>query len=110
MSKVALVVGGGRNLGAFLCNGLAAAGYKVAVADLDGQSAQETATAIAEQFGADNVMAVQANSTDEADVERMVGAIEDRCVSVTIFAQQCLGDHFLPDIGRVPNHIVECGR
>ena len=78
MSKVALVVGGGRNLGAFLCNGLAAAGYKVAVADLDGQSAQETATAIAEQFGADNVMAVQANSTDEADVARMVGAIEDR--------------------------------
>ena len=63
MSKVALVVGGGRNLGAFLCNGLAAAGYKIAVADLDGQSAQETAAAIAEQFGAENVMAVQANST-----------------------------------------------
>ena len=68
-----LIVGGG------IANTfLAAAGYKVAVADLDGQSAQETAAAIAEQFGADNVMAVQANSTDEADVERMVGAIEDR--------------------------------
>jgi len=40
MSKVALVVGGGRNLGAFLSSGLADAGYKVAVADLDGASAE----------------------------------------------------------------------
>ena len=78
MSKVALVVGGGRNLGAFLSSGLADAGYKVAVADLDGASAEESAAAIAEQFGQANVMAVQANSTDEADVERMVGAVQDR--------------------------------
>ncbi len=78
MSKVALVVGGGRNLGAFLSSGLADAGYKVAVADLDGTSAEESAAAIAEQFGQANVMAVQANSTDEADVERMVGAVAER--------------------------------
>ena len=78
MSKVALVVGGGRNLGAFLSSGLADAGYKVAVADLDGASAEESAAAIAAQFGQDNVMAVQANSTDEADVERMVGAVAER--------------------------------
>mgnify|MGYP000411418836 FL=1 len=78
MSKVALVVGGGRNLGAFLSSGLADAGYKVAVADLDGASAEESAAAIAEQFGQANVMAVQANSTDEADVERMVGAVAER--------------------------------
>ena len=78
MSKVALVVGGGRNLGAFLSSGLADAGYKVAVADLDGATAEESAAAIAEQFGQANVMAVQANSTDEADVERMVGAVAER--------------------------------
>jgi sorbitol-6-phosphate 2-dehydrogenase len=78
MSKVALVVGGGRNLGAFLSCGLAEAGYKVAVADLDGVNAEESAATIAGQFGKDNVMAVQANSTDEADVERMVGAVQKR--------------------------------
>jgi len=78
MSKVALVVGGGRNLGEFLSSGLADAGYKVAVADLDGASAEESAAAIAAQFGQANVMAVQANSTDEADVERMVGAVAER--------------------------------
>lgn len=78
MSKVALVVGGGRNLGAFLCEGLADAGYRVVVADLDLKAADETAAGIAEKHGSSNVMSVQANSTKEDDVIRMVGAIDDR--------------------------------
>jgi sorbitol-6-phosphate 2-dehydrogenase len=78
MSKVALVVGGGRNLGAFLCTGLAEAGYQVAVADLDGQSASEIATMIADKHGASSAMSVQVNATKEDDVARMVGAVEDR--------------------------------
>ena len=44
MSKVALVVGGGKSLGAFLCKGLAEAGYRVAVADMDADSAKLTAS------------------------------------------------------------------
>lgn len=78
MSKVALVVGGGRNLGAFLCEGLADAGYRVVVADLDLKAADETAAGIAEKHGSSNVMSVQTNSTKEDDVIRMVGAIDDR--------------------------------
>ena len=78
MSKVALVVGGGKSLGAFLCKGLAEAGYRVAVADMDADSAKLTASEIAEVHGAENVMAVQANATQEADVQRMVGAVDDR--------------------------------
>lgn len=78
MSKVALVVGGGRNLGAFLSEGLAESGYQVAVADLDLKTAEQTAATIAEQYGVSNVMAVQANSTNEEDVIRMVGAVQDR--------------------------------
>ncbi len=78
MSKVALVVGGGKSLGAFLCKGLAEAGYRVVVADMDGESANLTASEIAEMHGAENVMAVQANATQEQEVQRMVGAVDDR--------------------------------
>ena len=46
MCKTALVVGGGQTLGAFLCEGLAADGYRVAVADLNGDNAQQIADKI----------------------------------------------------------------
>ncbi|MEI4964058.1 MULTISPECIES: sorbitol-6-phosphate dehydrogenase [Aeromonas] len=78
MSKVALVVGGGKSLGAFLCKGLADAGYQVVVGDMDGESAKQTTSEIAEVHGGENVMAVQANATQEADVQRMIGAVDDR--------------------------------
>lgn len=39
--KVAIVVGGGQTLGAFLSEGLADAGYRVVVADLNGENAQK---------------------------------------------------------------------
>lgn len=78
MSKVALVVGGGKSLGAFLCKGLADAGYQVVVGDMDGESAKQTTSEIAEVHGGENVMAVQANATQEADVQRMIDAVDDR--------------------------------
>lgn len=34
MNQVAVVIGGGQTLGAFLCHGLAAEGYRVAVVDI----------------------------------------------------------------------------
>ena len=43
MNKVALVVGGGQTLGAFLSEGLAKEGYDVVVADLNQESAENTA-------------------------------------------------------------------
>ncbi|MGI0117522.1 sorbitol-6-phosphate dehydrogenase [Zooshikella sp. RANM57] len=78
MSKVALIVGGGQNLGAFLSKGLADDGYRVAVADLNGSNAEHTAGEIAERHGADHVLAIQANATDEADVRRMVRATDEQ--------------------------------
>ena len=68
MSKVALVVGGGKSLGAFLCKGLAEAGYRVAVADMDADSAKLTASEIAEVHGAENVMAVQAKPLSDQQI------------------------------------------
>ena len=43
MDQVAVVIGGGQTLGAYLCEGLAEAGYKVAVADLNEENAKKIA-------------------------------------------------------------------
>ncbi|ATP07873.1 MULTISPECIES: sorbitol-6-phosphate dehydrogenase [Aeromonas] len=78
MSKVALIVGSGKSLGAFLAKGLADDGYRVVVADLDGEAARKTADEVAHDHGAENVMSIQANAIQEEDVIRMVNAIDER--------------------------------
>ncbi|WP_409421533.1 sorbitol-6-phosphate dehydrogenase [Pseudaeromonas sp. ZJS20] len=78
MSKVALVVGAGKSLGAFLAKGLADDGYRVVVADVDGDSARQTAAEIAQLHGSETVMAVQVNATQEEDVARLVGVVDER--------------------------------
>lgn len=37
MNQVAVVIGGGQTLGEFLCRGLAAEGYRVAVVDIQSE-------------------------------------------------------------------------
>ena len=39
MNQVAVVIGGGQTLGEFLCRGLAAEGYRVAVVDIQSEKA-----------------------------------------------------------------------
>ena len=51
MNKVAVVVGGGQTLGAFLSKGLGKAGYNVAVLDLNGENAVKVAAEIEAEFG-----------------------------------------------------------
>ena len=43
MNQVAVVIGGGQTLGAFLCHGLAAEGYGVAVVDIQSDKAANVA-------------------------------------------------------------------
>ncbi|WP_445400582.1 sorbitol-6-phosphate dehydrogenase [Zobellella sp. An-6] len=76
MSKVALIVGGAKNLGAFLSVGLASDGYRVVVADLDLEGARQTAAEIAEQVGHDQVLALQVDATNEQSVEQMSTAVD----------------------------------
>ncbi len=40
MNQVAVVIGGGQTLGEFLCRGLAAEGYRVAVVDIQSEKSQ----------------------------------------------------------------------
>lgn len=43
MNQVAVVIGGGQTLGAFLCRGLAEEGYRVAVVDIQSDKAANVA-------------------------------------------------------------------
>jgi sorbitol-6-phosphate 2-dehydrogenase len=71
LDRIALVTGGGQGLGQALCLRLAQEGAHVAVADINAETATETAALIREQTGR-NAIAVPVNVTDEAQVEAMV--------------------------------------
>ena len=66
--KVAIVVGGGQTLGAFLCTGLAENGYRVAVADLNGDNAIKTANQINQKLGKNVAQGFQVDATNEQSV------------------------------------------
>lgn len=51
MNQVAVVIGGGQTLGAFLCRGLAEEGYRVAVVDIQSDKAANVAQEINADFG-----------------------------------------------------------
>lgn len=74
MSKVAVVIGGGQTLGAFLSEGLAEAGYRVVVADLNGENAKQVATRINTQQGIGHAIGLQVDAADETSVETLVHA------------------------------------
>ncbi|AGH38054.1 Sorbitol-6-phosphate 2-dehydrogenase [Bibersteinia trehalosi USDA-ARS-USMARC-188] len=77
MKKVAVVVGGGQTLGAFLSEGLADSGYRVVVADLNGENAQAVAGIINGKYGAENAIGVQVDATNETSVEAMAKATDE---------------------------------
>jgi len=69
--RIAIVTGGGQGLGQALSLRLAQEGAHVAVADINAETAIETAALIREQTGR-NAIAIQVNVTEEAEVEAMV--------------------------------------
>ena len=69
--RTAIVTGGAQGLGAAICRRLADQGCHVVVADLNLAGAQETASRIAAQTDR-RAIAVEADVTDEAQVEAMV--------------------------------------
>lgn len=67
---IAIVTGGGAGIGAAICSVLANEGYSVAVADLNGGKAEETARGIVEAGG--KARAVALDITDSRAVDRLV--------------------------------------
>nr|MBP9479730.1 SDR family NAD(P)-dependent oxidoreductase [Sebaldella sp.] len=77
MNKVALVVGGGQTLGAFLSEGLAKEGYDVVVADLNQESAVGTAKDIEGKYKV-STLGVKVDAANEDDVNKMMDAIKEK--------------------------------
>jgi sorbitol-6-phosphate 2-dehydrogenase len=76
--KVALITGGGQGLGQAICWRLAREGCNLVVADLNRETAEQTAADISETLqqeagGGRRAIAVEVDVTDEAQVAAMVG-------------------------------------
>lgn len=68
----ALVTGGGSGIARAACDILAGHGYRVAVVDVDGQAAAETATELNAHYGADSASAFPCDVSDGAAVATTV--------------------------------------
>ncbi|MDO4642702.1 MAG: sorbitol-6-phosphate dehydrogenase [Cardiobacteriaceae bacterium] len=75
-TQTAIVIGGGQTLGAFLCKGLADAGYRVAVADLNGTNADQIAEEINTTRGAGRAVGFSVDATDESSVDALAQAVD----------------------------------
>ncbi|SCC30888.1 sorbitol-6-phosphate 2-dehydrogenase [Gilliamella bombicola] len=71
MKQVAVVVGGGQTLGEFLCKGIADAGYKVVVADLNVTNANKVAEEINKKHGAGTAKGFAVDATNEDSVIKL---------------------------------------
>ena len=69
--KRIVVVGGAGLLGSALCNALAAAGARLAIADRDGAAAQTLAAAISEEFRSEPLV-IETSITEKSSIEAMI--------------------------------------
>ncbi|HDZ0535613.1 TPA: sorbitol-6-phosphate dehydrogenase [Klebsiella pneumoniae] len=75
MNQVAVVIGGGQTLGEFLCRGLAAEGYRVAVVDIQSEKASRVAQEINAEYG--EGMAYGFGATSEASVTALAHGVDE---------------------------------
>jgi len=76
MKEVAVIIGGGQTLGAFLCHGVADAGYQVAVADLNIENANKVAEEINKKYGSGRARGFKVDATNEESVINLATDIE----------------------------------
>lgn len=75
--KVAIVTGGGHGIGRAYCLGLAKAGVKVAVADIDGPAAEKVAGEVIKQKDG-KAIGIKADVADEGSTKQMAKASLDQ--------------------------------
>lgn len=89
--KTAIVTGAGRGIGQAIARAIYGKGASVVVADLDGETARQTASDLGER-----AHAVQADVSSGADVQRMVEATMARFGGVDILANNAGIDKAVP--------------
>ena len=76
MNQVAVVIGGGQTLGAFLCRGLATEGYRVAVVDIQSDKAANVAQEINAEYGEGTAYGFGADATSEQSVMAVARGVD----------------------------------
>lgn len=82
--RTAVVIGGGQTLGEYICEGLAADGYNVGIADLNGQNAARVADKINTTYGRTQAFGTSVDATDEMSVKGCFEAINDNLGSIDV--------------------------
>ncbi len=93
-NRTALVTGGAQGIGRGIAAALAAQGFRVAIADLNIETATQTAKDLSEAGG--TVIAVEVNVTDRASVEAGVSAVTRDLGPVEIVVNNAGWDDFMP--------------
>ena len=93
-NRVALVTGGAQGIGRGIAATLAAQGFRVAIADLNIETATQTAKDLSEAGG--TVIAVEVNVTDTASVAAGVRAVTRDLGPVEIVVNNAGWDDFMP--------------
>jgi 2-hydroxycyclohexanecarboxyl-CoA dehydrogenase len=92
-NRVALVTGGAQGIGKGIATSLGESGFKVAIADLNLEIAQQTAKEITAAGG--TAIAVEVNVTDTASVKSAVAAVEAELGPVEVVVNNAGWDDFM---------------
>jgi len=107
-NKIAIVTGGAGGIGSAIVQRLAREGAKIAVADIDGQAAQERAAAVIATKG--DALAIVADVTNKQSVEQMVNATKDRWGRIDILVNVAGGADRKPVVDMTAadwDHIID---
>jgi 2-hydroxycyclohexanecarboxyl-CoA dehydrogenase len=93
-NRTAFVTGGAQGIGQGIATTLGANGFRVAVVDLNTETAQATAASIVEAGG--TAIAVQADVTDTASVQAAVKTVTEELGRIDIAVNNAGWDDFMP--------------